>query len=159
MNCLIIIDVQEGFMSTISTRTLPSKIANLVSTEHFDFVIATRFENESGSQFERHGWHGMMDADERRVLPLIASVSCRIFVKKGYSALTDEVMTFIASYHVDSVFLVGVETDGCVLATAIDCLDHGIDCHVLSDYCATNGNEEDENAGYRVMERMLIDVI
>lgn len=53
------------------------------------------------------------------------------------------------------LYLVGIDTDCCVLKTATDLFERGIRPIVLEHYCASNGGEDSHKAALRVMERTI----
>ena len=55
----------------------------------------------------------------------------------------------------DKVYIVGFDTDGCVLATVFDLFEDGIRPIILADYCASTGGDEYNNAGIKVLQRLI----
>lgn len=54
----------------------------------------------------------------------------KIFNKKIYSAVNDEFKTYIKENDINSIFLCGIDTDACVLKTAVDLFENNIDVKV-----------------------------
>lgn len=49
-DCLVIIDVQKGFLSP-ATEDVPSNLKTLLSRRHFDHFVATQFINTPDSPY------------------------------------------------------------------------------------------------------------
>ena len=52
-NILLVVDIQNGFISNEMTRTALSRIENLLQAGAFDAVIATKYRNYPGSPISR----------------------------------------------------------------------------------------------------------
>ena len=76
-----------------------------------------------------------------------------IIEKMRYSALTDELKTILSNGSFDTIYLCGLETDACVLATAFDLFDFGITPKILIDCCASARGKEYHVAAQKIMER------
>ena len=85
-DCLVIIDVQKGFMNNSVTAKIPDKITELLNKKHFDRIVATQFYNKIGSPYDRMlGWRELMDAESQAVAPSVAAVSDKIIRKPVYT--------------------------------------------------------------------------
>lgn len=83
-NCLVIIDVQNGFMSNRETIEIPTKIEKLISKYKFDHIVATQFINKKGSPYDLlMGWRGLMDDESRKLSPTIENLQ-KEFLRKRY---------------------------------------------------------------------------
>ncbi|GAA5882810.1 hypothetical protein JCM16303_002469 [Sporobolomyces ruberrimus] len=62
--------------------------------------------------------------------------------KTAFSMMVPQVEQQLEEWQTKSVVLFGIESHVCVLQTALDCLDKGIDVHVLADGVSScNGDE------------------
>ena len=153
--CLMLIDVQNGFISP-ETDYVVDRIKYLLEKEHFDHIIATQFVNEKGSPYRRFiKWEKLSGPPETDVLDFVKENAEKIFVKNIYSAANDEVLEFLKKNKVTEIFLSGIDTDCCILKTAADFFEKGIDAKVLSYYTASNGGKESRYAAVRVLKRMI----
>ena len=59
--------------------------------------------------------------------------SLHVFDKTLFSMLTPPTLEKLKARDVQSVVLFGIEAHVCVQQTALQCLEMGIDCHVLVD--------------------------
>jgi len=153
--CLLLIDVQNGFVSP-KTEYVINRIKDLLEKEHFDHVIATQFVNEEGSPYRRFiKWEKLSGPPETDVLDIVKENAEKIFVKNVYSAANDEILAFLEKNKVTEIFLSGIDTDCCILKTAADFFEKGMDAKVLSYYTASNGGKESRYAAMRVLKRMI----
>lgn len=65
-NVLVVIDLQEGFIND-KTVKVANNIRDLLDSEKYYAVIATKFTNMPGSSFDSFlGWTGMMEEEEKK---------------------------------------------------------------------------------------------
>lgn len=153
--CLLAIDLQNGFLSN-NTRHVTDRIELLLSQVSFDLVIFTQFINVLESPHRRYlGWDRLSTPEEQDIIPQLshfASISIR---KPQYSALTQDVKEILISHQVTQVFLIGLDTDCCVLKSAADLFEMGIRPLVLEYYCASNGGAQSHEAALLVLKRVI----
>lgn len=113
-----------------------------------------------GSSFDSFlGWTGMMEEEEKALLPFVEEHAGIIVSKCSYSCVKN--INFIQSLVAlcdgfpDEVTLVGVDTDACVLATAIDLFEMGIKPIVIEDCVGSSGGEECHEAGMLLLKRSI----
>ena len=153
--CLILIDVQKGFVSE-ETEYVVGRIEDLLNRERFDKVIATRFVNAEGSPYRRFiKWEKLSKPPETDVLDIVKEKADRIFVKNVYSAVNSEVLSYLKKNDIDEIFLAGIDTDCCVLKTAADFFEKNMDAKVLAYYTASNGGKQSRQAAMKVLKRMI----
>lgn len=159
---LVVIDVQNGFVNAGSAHVVPV-IADLAARwlDAGGPVIFTRYRNHPGSPFERLiGWSGLQDEQEVAFAPQVAPLTERAVVigKTTYSALTDEMRALIAEHGYTDLFLCGIASEGCVLASALAAFDAGLVPWVLTDACASNASRmpagEAHAAGLMLIARL-----
>ena len=156
---LLVIDVQNGFINS-STENTKNEIVDLLKSKIFDIIIATKFINNNGSNFEKIlKWNKLKDKKEQQIDNNVENYIDYIIEKEGYSAYTNELKNILKRVNGDKLpsklYLVGFDTDGCVLATAIDLLEAGIKPIILEKYCSSTGGEEYNKAGIRVLKRVV----
>lgn len=151
--CLMIIDVQKGFINEW-TAAIPSKAAALQG--EYDHVIATRFVNPDGSPFRRliH-WQRMAPGSAESELAFAPRPDAWVYDKTVYSALTEALGTFLAERHVTRIEICGIATDNCVLKTAVDLFETGYEPVVLANACASHGGPECHECGLRLLRRFI----
>ncbi len=152
---LVLIDIQRGFISD-NTERVVGRIPNLFEKYKFSCVMATQFKNVSNSPYERFlNWEGLKNEDSQEIVPEIRRYADKIFVKYGYSCFTNEFEQFVEQEKFDRLYFAGIDPDCCVLKSALDCFERGIDLRVLYDCCASNGGKSSEEAAKNIMMRSI----
>ena len=155
MKCLLVIDVQNGFVSPKTEYVVP-RILELIEQFKGELVVATKFLNYQESPYFRFmGWERLTSSPETDLIPEVENKASLVIEKAIYSACKDKFCNLLSAKDIDEVYLVGIDTDCCVLKTATDLFERGIRPIVLEHYCASNGGEESHNAAIRVMERTI----
>ena len=152
--------MQKGFTSSDHTAYLKEKIANLLEQNIFDIVIATRFLNEDNSIFEQlHSWKYLKEEMERELVeeiePYIDYVEDKYIYTCVNANFIQRLCQLNGGQYPTRIFLAGVDTDCCVLTTAVDLFENNIRPIVLTDYCASNGGAESHKAAIICMKRLL----
>lgn len=141
-SCLLIIDVQEGFINEY-TEHIPKKIERYVKSHSFDYVVATKYINRLDTPcYLWLGWEEMMESSMQNLVPIIDGLAERTFLKTTYSCFTEEFEKFLMDEEIAYLYLVGIDTDCCVLKTAFDCFDREIPFCVVLPCCASSGGDE-----------------
>lgn len=158
-NVLLVIDVQNGFINEY-TKNIKNKITDLLSKGIFDIVIATKYKNSDNSNFEKIlNWKKMKTEDEQKIVDDITKYIDFVIEKNNYSGYTTDMKDLLIKIGEgvlpDRVFVLGFDTDGCVLSTIIDLFDNGIRPILLARYCASTGGDEYNEAGMKVLKRMI----
>ena len=155
MKCLLVIDVQKGFVTCKTKGVLP-RLEQLLAEFEGEQIIATQFVNKENSGFtDIMHWNRLMSPPETNLIPFVAQKATFIVDKATYSACTPEVMGILNEMGSKEVYIAGIDTDCCVLATAIDLFECNIRPVVLAHYCASNGGEGSHAAALTVLERTI----
>ena len=78
---------------------------------------------------------------------IINTENYTVMDKKFYTAFNDQLIHYIMNNHIDKIYLCGLETECCVLKTALDLFENEYEVYVLEKYCAcTHGKERHDNA-------------
>ena len=155
---LIVVDMQNGFNRYEQTKKLASDIRELTNSNFFDKIIATKFINKKGGQYTRIlDWHRLLRSPET---DLIDGMKYDIVRKKYvYTCVDSRFIKMLRQINDNKkpthVFIVGVDTDSCVLKIATDLFEKGIWPIVLIDYCNSNGGPQSHKAGILVMSRLI----
>lgn len=147
-NTLLIIDMQVGFVKAESQHILPV-VQELVTNEQFSTIIQTEYVNPRGSTLEKAlGWTGLRSKKESHLLfPIRGS---QIIQRAKYSAATPKLLSLLNKN--DRIYICGLETDACVLATAYSLFDEGYDIKVIKDAVASNSRFGEQGA-LEIIER------
>lgn len=163
---LLVIDVQNDFceggaLAVSGGAAVASKISKFLETSRYDLVIASRdWHNPTGNNsghFADSGsepnytttWpvHCVADTEGAAYHPNLNTelVGEHIFKGQGqngysiYEGITKSGQTFdelLNSHQIDEVDVVGIATDHCVLASALDSKNHGLKVRVISSLTA-----------------------
>lgn len=151
---LIVVDVQAGFLSDYTSRCLP-RVHELLASDEFDLVIATRFFNPDGSAFRtRINWDRLSSPEEVQ-LDRLVEARADIIIDKDTYGCGATLLSALKSHGISGATLVGIDTDVCVLQNAAYLFDHGVNVDVDLAGCATNGGPEADAAAARLMGRTI----
>jgi nicotinamidase-related amidase len=159
-NIVIVVDMQNGFARYEQTKKLTERIIDLLDRNIFDSVVATRFLNDDNSTYEKlFDWHRLKTVEEQMINPqILKHVDC-IFDKYVYNCVTP---TFIQKLcqlndgvYPEKVFVVGADTDCCVMTIATSLFENNIRPVVLTHYCDSNGGPDSHKAGLLCMKRLI----
>ena len=117
-------------------------------------VVFTRFHNPEGSGYERSlAWTGLRSDDETALHDLVAGYADTVVDKTVYTAFTSEGESALSVHPGDTLVICGIDTDGCVLKTALDAFERDVKPIVAIDACATDGGAAAQQAARLVLER------
>lgn len=152
-SCLIAVDVQAGFVNEW-TRHVPGRVAALQAG--YDLVVATRFVNPEGSLYRRLiGWHRFAPGSPDTALAFTPRADALVVDKARYSCLVPAVVDLLERHAVARVDLAGIATDNCVLKTAVDLFERGIEPVVHAGACGSHGGPECHAAGLLLLRRFI----
>jgi nicotinamidase-related amidase len=155
-SALVIVDLQKGFMN-YNVDALVPLIINLIDERggEFSSVIATSFSNAKISNFRKLlGWHELSGPPETELVDGLWDRIDLVVTKHGYSA-HNEIKNILLEVGVENVFLVGLDTEACVLATAIGLFDEGFVPKVIANLCASSRGFEYHHSALRILEQNL----
>ncbi|MFN8622060.1 MAG: isochorismatase family cysteine hydrolase [Chloroflexota bacterium] len=156
---LVIVDVQRGFIVP-DVEPLPPAIAAYVDAhrDRYAAIIATRFRNRPGSRYvSERDWDAMIGDEETQLLPAIAAAAGHVIDKHGLAPDRGALGTLLLDAGVERVHLCGLDTDQCVLATALLLWDAGFAPAVLADLCASSGGTALHDAALAILRRAIGD--
>jgi len=157
---LVVVDVQNGFVTEHSQHVVPV-IADLVrrwQTAHRD-VVFTRYLNYPGSPFERLiGWTKMAEGPETELVPELTPYvgpQTPVIDKYIYTLFTPEGTQLIKERGWTDLYVCGIDTEICVLKTAVDAFEHDLTPWILGDACASHSGSEAHAAGLFIAGRFI----
>jgi nicotinamidase-related amidase len=152
---LLVVDVQNGFISE-RTRFVVPRIISLISSKKFENVAFTQFTNSDASPYERIlNWFRLKSEEEQLIAEELRDTTQLVFIKTGYTVVNDEFKRYVSDKKIHTIYVAGIDTDCCVLASAISIFEMGIRPIVLAHYCASNGGVESHQAALRVLDRVI----
>ena len=150
---LIIVDVQNDFceggsLAVNGGADVAARIGGHASAAHYDVVVATQdFHVDPGEHFTDWPPHCVAGTPGADFHPALDTAPIQAVFRKGadraaYSGFEGATVdgTTLADHlpgnGVTDVDVVGIATDHCVRATAIDAIAHGFSTRVLLGHCA-----------------------
>ena len=154
-SCLFVVDVQNGFVSD-KTKYVIDRIKKLLRDDLFDFVLFTKFINNTDSPYRRilH-WNRLSTNAEQEIVSDLVPFAENVFNKEVYSGVNKFTLDFIRENNIEKVFILGIDTDCCVLKTAVDLFEINIHPVILEYYSASNGGSESHLSALRVLGRLI----
>jgi nicotinamidase-related amidase len=156
---LVVIDVQNGFLTDETQHILPA-VTELVDrwSKRNGVAVYTRYFNYSGSAFERlMDWKKLYTAPDtdlaNDLLPY--AQNSIILDKRTYSALTPDFEELIRRHGWTNAMLCGIDTELCVLKTALDLFEHDLTPWIITNASASTGGRTYHEAGLQVISRAV----
>jgi nicotinamidase-related amidase len=157
---LVVVDVQNGFITEHSKPVVPV-IVDLVrrwQAARGD-VVFSRYLNYAGSPFERLiGWTKMADSPETDFVGELAPYvgpHTPVVDKHIYTLFTPEGTHLVDERGWTDLYLCGIDTDSCVLKTAVDAFERDLTPWILKDACASHAGAEAHAAGLFIAGRFI----
>ena len=159
-NILLVVDIQKGFIGNDMTKDTCGAIDGLMQSKVFDAVIAAKYSNYPHSPIiELMGWESLLTEEEQQLAGNVKSYADRVVEKTQYSAVNGDLLQALKELNEGSlpeyVFVVGVDTECCVLSSAADLFEMGIRPLVLSAYCGSSGGADYHNAGILSLQHLI----
>ncbi|MCA1995499.1 MAG: cysteine hydrolase [Coleofasciculus sp. S288] len=154
---LLIVDVQVGFINEF-THHIPQRVVRLIDRDRYAPLLFTRFVNAPSGPYDRFlDWHSCTNEPETDIVPELkpfVETGC-VFSKLGLCGMPDDLVSYLHEQHIEQVFVVGIDTDMCVLKIAMDLFDIGIEPIVFTDCCASTAGLQAHLAGLAVLSRNI----
>jgi nicotinamidase-related amidase len=157
---LAVIDMQNGFTTRHTGPAVAATAATVRSwTGSGRPVVFSRYHNEPDSFFEHlldwHEVYGPPDTDIVADLAGLAADAEAVIDKTGYTIFTPEFEDLAAREKWTAMVLCGLDTDTCVLKSAVDAFERGIVPWVLADATMCHGGRRKHEAGLRQIGRLI----
>jgi len=163
---LLVIDVQNDFceggaLAVAGGAAVAGKIAKFLESTSYDLVVASRDWHDADNNNSGHfadsdtepdyktNWpvHCVAETNGAQYHPNLNTEDIGEHIFKGqgqngysiYEGITKSGQTFdelLAAHQIDEVDVVGIATDHCVLASALDSKSHGLKVRVISSLTA-----------------------
>lgn len=156
---LVVVDAQVGFLQGTTVTIIP-RIKRLL--RRFAAVgapvVFSRYHNYPGSLYEQllH-WYRVRDDRDVRLVPDLDEWAAHgtVIDKTGYTVFVEDMDKLIAATARTDVVLCGVDTETCVLKSAVDAFERGLLPWVVQDACASNGGTAMHRLGLRLARRFI----
>lgn len=156
---LVVVDMQRDFIVP-ETAHLPARIGRL--TEAYPRAIATRFVNRPDSLWVTEvGCYKCMPGTPGVELAFRSRSPLTVVDKEGYGLLgsaLEPMRRALAAAGIetgDEIDVAGLDTDACVLKTALDLFDLGYRPRILIDACASGNGLDYHRRAEEIIRRQL----
>lgn len=156
-SCLLVVDVQSGFISS-ATASIPSAVRAFCESTPFKHRIFTRFNNPGvGGPFVKIlKWRRLSHDSETALAPEVADLPTLVIDKYAYSPFVDtKLEDILRNLGVYEVAVCGIDTDICVLTTAVDLFDRGFRPVVVSDLSMSHAGRVFHDAAIKILPRFI----
>ena len=156
-SCLIAVDVQSGFINA-ATSSIPQAVRKFCDRNQIEHRIFTRFVNPgAGGPFvEILGWSRLQDEQEIALASEVDGLPTLVLDKNTYSPFVDtNLEEVLRDIGVDDVLVFGIDTDVCVLMTAVGLFDRGFRPVVVTDLSASTGGRQHHDAALSLLPRYI----
>ena len=152
-SALLIVDVQAGFVND-ATKHIVSAVEALQS--RYDRVYATRFINAQDSPHRNWiDWHRFGEDSPEIELAFSVGDDTVVVDKNTYTCVDDEFLSDLRKHKIEEVHICGIDTDACVLKSAVDLFEAGIRPVVLANACASHAGQEFHEYALRILRRLI----
>lgn len=150
---MLAVDLQNGFLITPECEAVVPKVVENAS--QFHQVWATRFFNRNPNFSRQVGWNEMVSGEETKLSEILIAVITKTFYKPSYSPVSPALLQVLQSEAITTIAICGVDTDACVMATALGLFDAGFETFVVSDGCASSGGQEYHETAIKILKRNI----
>lgn len=152
-SCLLIVDVQNGFINE-STKHVPSLVE--AAQMEYDYIVATRFFNPENSFFRTLiKWERFSPGSDDIPLAFSVRKDALIIDKPRYTCVSDKFIGWLCERNITVVHVCGIDTDICVTKCAVDLFENGIEPVVLSALCASHAGKDAHQNALSTLKRYI----
>lgn len=152
---LLVVDIQNGFIND-DTKHIPQKVKELIVAQKYEFKIFSRFINTDNSQFERLlNWSKVKTSPETDIVSVLQEEPTLVVDKAYYGCITQTLVEYVKENNIDEFHIVGIDTDICVLKSAVDLFENGFTPFILTEFCMSTGGRIAHNNAIRILPRFI----
>ena len=146
MEYVLAVDVQREFAKGFEGKAVYNKCIEFLRKASIHYtVIAPIYQNKTNPNMHRLvGWNEMTQIEALDFRPDY------FYVHSGYS-----IKEYPAFNPNDIVYVIGADTDACVLSACFDLFNLGVNFRIIVDGCWSSGGRAMHAAGLKVMERQF----
>ena len=155
---LLVIDVQNYFMNSL-TRDLPRKIKKHLEKNRssYELIVFTHFVNTPKASVYRFlDWHECMNSPNTDIVKeLQPLLPYGVTVPKDVLSVlkVPQAKKLLDEKKIDELYLCGIDTDCCVLATSYDAFDQGYRVYLLKDLCMASTGKNLHNTAVSMFKK------
>jgi nicotinamidase-related amidase len=153
---LIVVDVQPSFLCP-RNEYIVKNILTLMDAVTYDLYVEATFHAEEGSLWNIQQHWTCPVGKETETLPLLAETLRRydaVRVSKETKSVfkgDKEVLKLFSKKGIQEVHVVGLETNDCVLATALESFDSGFVTYVIEECCQSSSLDELHQVALKIL--------
>ena len=152
-NLLLVIDLQENFINE-NTKNVPNSIKKLIDSNIANHIVFTKFINDDSSNFYKVlNYKGCMSEKDRNIV--IDTKDYKIIEKRVYTAYNNELKLYINTNNIKTIYLCGIDTDACVLKTALDLFENNFDVKVIEDCSMSHSGIEYHISAINMLRKLI----
>lgn len=119
-------------------------------------VVCSRFINLPNSNWQHlRDWNELRSEPDTALIPELDDVTPYVFKKGTYSAWSPEISAVCSAYNAHDIVIAGVDTNECVLATALEVFDAGFIPWIVKDACASTGGAKPNAIAIELLSALL----
>lgn len=153
-SAFVAIDLQNAFV-TNDTKEIPGKIRDHLKSNKYDLVLFTKFVNKPRSNFEKQiGYKDCITSPEIDFDLAVQGLAKpeNTFPKTSYSAFKAKgFKELLEKEGIGKVYICGLDSDSCVLATAFDAFDLGYEVRVLTELSKSSSGPDFDKTGKKII--------
>lgn len=150
---LILVDIQPGFITNENEWVIPN-IASHLKNHHYDAYVEATFWAPEGSLWDKQMSWTFTKQDTVEEIKLLIPKTNHLFVEKITKSTFKEdkdVLAFLKKKGIEEVYIVGLDTNDCVLATAYESFDLGFLTYVIEHCTASSQSSELRDAALAIL--------
>ncbi len=155
---LLVVDVQKYYLNE-HTDYLPYAIEHYIKSNHYDFVIFSKFINHTRANiFKTFNWGKMMTPNDTDICDNLLQfiTEDNLFIKDTYSVFKAKGFhDYLLKNEIHDLTLCGLDADACILASAYDGFDLGYSIHVLDDLTDCHIGDEFKQFGLNIINKNI----
>lgn len=154
---LLIIDVQNGFVTEHSQHVVPA-VEALCQRADYQFVAASQHINHPKSALWNWlSWQKCRREDKHDIaLAFTPLEHVYVYEKDTYSALTPKLCDEFKKRGITHVDICGIDTEACVLATALALFDQGMfKPSILPHACGSHACPQTHTQAVQIIETLV----
>lgn len=150
---LLVIDVQNNFINE-NTKKIPNRIIKLIKDNKFNYVVFTKFINDRSSNFYKIlNYKGCIEENDKKIV--IDTKDNKILEKRTYTALNKELIDYIEKNKINTIYVCGIDTDACVLKTAIDLFESNYNVKVIESCCMSHSGKKYHKYAIKMLKKLI----
>lgn len=148
---LLVVDMQNEFINEHTARIIPHIIRLLPKYKHVAATYMCQHPVENFSTLLQ--WS--MDSHSATSPAIIMPKNTLAVEKTGYNGFTKDIQNYVTQHGIHDIHLCGVDTDACIMATALSLFDANLRPVILKDACASSGGHMLHQNAIQILRRCL----